>query len=123
MKILLIEDDIQLSTTIAKFLTLRGYDVITTLDGKKAIEYIEMTNFDFYIIDINIPHYNGLEITSYIRNKSLLIPIIIITASLDIQSLQIAYKNGCNEYIKKPFHLEELEIRINHLLQQPTLSI
>lgn len=120
MNILLIEDDIQLNTTIESFLQFKEYKVTPLFDGKKAIDYIDMLKYNLYIIDINLPHISGLDIVKYIRNKDIKTPIIMITASLEIDNLKVAYSNGCSEYIKKPFHLEELEIRINKLLSCTT---
>ncbi len=92
--------------------------VVSLFDGDKAISQIDMIRYDLYIIDINIPNVNGLEIVKYIRQKDLSTPIIMITASLELDNFKIAFKNGCNEYIKKPFYLEELDIRINNLLSK-----
>jgi DNA-binding response OmpR family regulator len=116
MKILLIEDDIQLNTTIKKYLELKEFEVISLTDGEVAINTIEKNHFDLYIIDINLPNINGLDILKYIRQINSDIPIIIITASLELSNFQNAFSYGCNEYIKKPFYLEELEIRINNIL-------
>lgn len=118
MKILLVEDDIQLNTTISNFLKLKDFEVISLCDGDKAIDLIDEIKFDLFIIDINIPNVNGLELVQYIRNKSILSPVIIITASLELENFKKAFENGCNEYIKKPFYLEELEIRIDNLLKK-----
>ena len=65
---------------------------------------------------------NGLDLVQYIRNKDLNAPVVMITASLELENLKTAFKNGCNEYIKKPFHLEELEVRINNLLNTTTIA-
>ena len=116
MKILLIEDDSMLNETITDYLKLKGNEVIGSEDGTDAVNLIDKSNFDLYIIDINIPHINGLEIVKYIRNKDIDTPIIMITASMELDSLKSAYKNGCDDYIKKPFYLEELTIRISKLL-------
>jgi len=116
MKILLIEDDSILNETITDYLKLKGNEVIDLEDGADAINVIDKSNFDLYIIDINIPHVNGLEIVKYIRNKDIATPIIMITASMEFESFKLAYKNGCDDYIKKPFYLEELNIRIGKLL-------
>jgi len=118
LKILLIEDDIQLNTTMSNFLELIGYDVVALGDGDEALEMIDIMHFDLYIIDINIPNIGGLEILEYIRKKEMFVPIIIITASMELQNFQDAFNYGCNEYIKKPFFLEELEIRMNNLLSK-----
>ena len=115
MKILIIEDDIQLNTTITNFLRYKGCQTTSVEDGEEALEYIDKNFYDLYIIDINIPKVSGLEVLKYIRQKDLITPVIIITASLELENLKTAYKNGCNEYIKKPFYLEELEIKIDKI--------
>ena len=71
-----------------------------------------------YIIDIDIPHISGLEIVKYIRQKDISTPIIMITASMELENFKTAYQNGCDDYIKKPFYLEELQIRIDKLLSK-----
>ena len=118
MNILLIEDDLTLNELITDYLKLNGNSVVSLEDGMNAIDTINKTNFDLYIIDINIPHINGLEIVKYIRQKDISTPIIMITASMELQNFKTAYKNGCDDYIKKPFYLEELEIRIDKLLSK-----
>ena len=116
MKVLLIEDDIQLNTTITNFLKLLSYDVTSSMDGEVAINTIDSIDFNLFIIDISLPKISGLDIVKYIRQKDTITPIIMITASMELENFQKAFKNGCNEYIKKPFFLEELEIRINNLI-------
>jgi len=118
MNVLLLEDDIQLNTTITNFLTFNDYEMTSLIDGEKALSLIDEINFDLYIIDINVPNINGLELLKYIRQKDISTPIIIITASLELKNFKTAFESGCDEYIKKPFYLEELEIRINNLLEK-----
>lgn len=118
MNILLIEDDLTLNELITDYLKLNGNSVVSLEDGMNAIDTIDKTNFDLYIIDINIPHINGLEIVKYIRQKDLSTPIIMITASMELENFKTAYENGCDDYIKKPFYLEELKIRIDKLLSK-----
>ena len=118
MRVLLIEDDIQLNTTIANFLKLNKYDVASLTDGEKALLQIDQRDFDLFIIDINLPTINGLELVRYIRQKNVATPVIIITASLELENFKKAFEFGCDEYIKKPFYLEELEIRINNVLEK-----
>jgi len=116
MKILIVEDDIQLNTTISNYLLLKGYEVQSVFDGKKALNLIN-EKFDIFIIDINIPEVNGIELLKEIRKTKSNIPVIMITASLELENFQESFKSGCNEYIKKPFYLEELEIRIDKLIK------
>jgi len=118
MKVLIIEDDVQLNTTVSDFLRDNGYEVVSLYDGEDAINEIDIAGYDLYIIDINIPNINGLEIVKYIRQKDLHSSVIIITASMELENFKTAFGNGCNEYIKKPFYLEELKIRINILLNK-----
>jgi len=116
MHVLIIEDDNQLNTAICNFCEIKGFHVASETDGLKAIETIDSKTFDLYIIDINIPGMNGLDLLHYIRTTDIDTPIIIITASLEVKNFSTAFENGCSEYIKKPFHLKELDIRINNLL-------
>ena len=116
MKVLIIEDDIQLNTAITEFFNLKAFNCISVTDGLQAIQQIDSETFDLYIIDINIPEVNGLDLLQYIRKTDIHTPIIIATASLEIENFTTAFKNGCSEYIKKPFHLKELDIRVNNLL-------
>ena len=116
MRILIIEDDVQLSIAISEFCKIKAFDTVSIKDGLEAIDRIDNEHFDLYIIDINIPRISGLDLLKYIRKTDLDTPIIIITASLEIQNFSTAFENGCSEYIKKPFHLKELDIRINNLL-------
>ncbi len=113
MKILLIEDDYQLSKAIEKFLKIKQYEVETVDDGEIAIDCIDSSIYDLYIVDINLPNVSGLDIIKYIRQKDKNSSIIIITASMEVDNFLEAYKNGCDEYLKKPFHLKELEVIIN----------
>ncbi len=116
MKALVIEDDIQLNKAIKTFLNLKNYDVTSSFDGEKAILTIDANEFDIYIVDINLPNVNGLDIVKYIRQKNKDTPIIMVTASSEVDNFTRAYENGCSEYIKKPFHLKELDIRMQRLL-------
>ena len=116
MNVLIIEDDVQLNIAISEFFKIKAFDIVSVKDGLDAIDQIDNGNFNLYIIDINIPRINGLDLLKHIRKTDLNTPIIIITASLEIQNFATAFENGCSEYIKKPFHLKELDIRINKLL-------
>lgn len=115
MKILLVEDDFQLATAIETFLKIKNHQVETVHDGEKAIDCIDSATYDLYITDINLPNVTGLDIAKYIRQKDKNSSIIIITASLEVNNFLEAYSNGCDEYLKKPFHLKELEVLVNKL--------
>ena len=123
MKVLLVEDDTQLNTTITSYLKTKPFEVTSIEDGADAIDLIDGNTFDLYLIDINIPSISGLELLKYIRQTNIHVPVIIITASLEINNLTDAYDKGCNEYLKKPFHLKELEVRINKLINTNLPSV
>jgi len=114
--VLLVEDDLQLAKIVKKILESRGFNVTLIDDGIKALEEIKNRTYDLYLIDINIPGISGLELVRFIREVDKNGIIIMITASLDEYYFEKAYEYGCDDYIKKPFHATELEVRINHLL-------
>ena len=118
MNILIIEDDLTLNELITDYLKLNDNVIVSLEDGINATGTIDKRIFDLYIIDINIPHISGLEIVKYIRQKDISTPIIMITASMELENFKTAYQNGCDDYIKKPFYLEELQIRIDKLLSK-----
>ena len=117
MKILLAEDDFALSKAITTFFKIKAYQVVHYDDGDDAYDDISLDNlYDIYVIDINLPNISGLDLVKRIREIDKTVPIIIITASVDIKDLETAYDFGCSEYIKKPFNLKELNIRLSKLL-------
>lgn len=121
LNVVIIEDDIQLNLVLSEYFTMKDFKTICIHDGMEAMEFIETASphkINLYIIDINLPSYSGLDIVKYIRKIDIQTPIIMVTASLEIQNLTDAFDFGCSEYIKKPFHIKELEIRVNKLMQK-----
>ena len=122
-RVLIVEDDIQLNTTVKKFLEINNFNVTNSFDGYDAVTLIDSNDYDIYLIDINLPNINGLDIVKYVRKKDITAPVIMMTASLEIDNFITAYDNGCSEYIKKPFHLKELQIRMDNLLNKKNSDI
>ncbi len=118
LRVLLVEDDLQLAKIVKKILISKGFFVVLRDDGIFALEEIKNNLFDLYLIDINIPGINGLELVKYVRNLYNESFIVMITANIDEYYFEKAYSYGCDDYIKKPFHIKELEVRINHLLNK-----
>lgn len=114
MKILLLEDDHLLSKILTKHLSL-DYDVTSVYDGDTALETVEEEKFDLLILDSNVPGLTGLELIKELRSYSDTTPIIMITAYQDTIHLKKAFIHGCNDYIKKPFELDELDMRIANI--------
>jgi len=114
MKILLLEDDALLSKILTKHLK-KSYDVTPLYDGDSALEKVETEKFDLLILDSNVPGISGLELIKELRSYNDTTPIIMITAYQDTLHLKNAFTNGCNDYIKKPFELDELDMRIENI--------
>jgi len=122
-KILLLEDDEILSQTIAQLLVEDGYDVNIVGDGEDALEATYVNNFDLYLLDINVPLLNGINFLKLSRDAGDETPAFFITALSDTDSLTKAFDSGCDDYIKKPFELDELLIRINAKIKKANPSI
>lgn len=114
MKILLLEDNIALNRAIKKVTELDNHTTISYLDGQDVLDNIDDV-CDLYILDINVPNINGLELLDIIYTKNNKAKVIIISSNIDIHSIYKAYKLGCMDYLKKPFHVEELRIKIDKL--------
>lgn len=114
MKLLLLEDNEKLNQTITKRLKLKGYEVDSFMDGLKAYESIDEGYFCF-ILDINVPNLDGVNLLKRIREYYDEVPVIIISASVELDIIKEAYDFGCNDYLKKPFFIDELEIKIDKL--------
>ncbi|RUM70094.1 MAG: DNA-binding response regulator [Sulfurovum sp.] len=119
MKILLLEDDRFLNQAINKFLSAEGHTLDLFRDGNEALLSISHDSHDLLILDINVPHLDGLSLLEMIHEKKIQIPTIFISAMLDIEDISRAFELGCHDYLKKPFHLKELTMRIDRILQTP----
>lgn len=115
MNILLLEDDIILNELVEEFLDSLGHKITCEYDGLEALSTIDENSFDLLLLDVGIPTLSGFELLQELRERKNLTPTIFLTSLSDIQSLEKAFSLGCDDYIKKPFDLKELEIRINHL--------
>lgn len=117
MKILLVEDDVMLGEAISKHIESTGHVVTWIKDGNQAHELIAKKNFDLLLLDINVPGMDGLTLLETVHSEKIRIPSIFISALVDIEDISRAYDIGCFDYLKKPFHLKELSLRIEKLLQ------
>lgn len=117
MKILLLEDDLQLNEAISQYLTSTGHVVISSRDGKTALEILNEQKFDLLVLDINVPEIDGLTLLEKIHAQKRMIPTIYISALIDIEDITRAFDLGCFDYLKKPFHLKELTLRINKIMK------
>jgi len=115
MKILLLEDDMILSEIIEEFLNELQYEVYPVYDAAEAEDLAYSTNFDLLLLDVNVPRGNGFEFLGDLRKVGNKTPAIFITSLDDSDDMQKGFDKGCDDYIKKPFELKELELRINNI--------
>lgn len=114
MKVLLLEDDITLNKSIAQVLKFNGFELDQFYDGLSAYESLTRI-YDLYILDIDVPNVSGIEMLKEILDRDKVSNVIMISADNSIEVIERAYNLGCSDFIKKPFHLKELELKIEKL--------
>jgi DNA-binding response OmpR family regulator len=116
MKLLIIEDDVLIRKTVEMKFRKEGFDVVVAIDGKDGMEKFQTTNPDIVLTDIMLPYLSGLEIVRVIKsmpNRS--IPVIVFSTMGQETMVEEAYRLGADEFVKKPFSLAELAIRVKRL--------
>ncbi len=117
-KLLLLEDDLTLSETIVDYFEEQGFEVIAVYDGDEAQEVIYEQRFDLFLLDVNVPSLNGFELLKTIRKDGNTTPAIFITSLNSMDSLEKGFKSGCDDYIRKPFELKELFLRVQTIIKR-----
>lgn len=123
LKILLLEDDMLLSEIIEEFLLSLGYEVTLTLDGEEAQNIALSEKFDLFILDVNVPFLNGFEFLKSFRDLHDNTPAIFITSLNTPADMHKGFEVGGDDYIKKPFDLSELELRIENIKKHFKLNL
>lgn len=118
MKILLLEDDTLIAEQIKEYFELFEHKVDLYSDGLELIENANPDCYDIMLLDINTPGMSGMDVLREFRELSVTTPAIFVTAMSDLSHLKEAYGIGCNDYVKKPFDIEELELRIEQLVKE-----
>lgn len=116
-KVLYVEDEIFLAKIVSETLQSRGYEVTLEGDGSKVLPKFEATKPDVCILDVMLPNKDGFSIADDIREKDPNVPIIFLTAKSDVSDVVNGFKLGGNDYIRKPFSMEELIVRIENVLK------
>lgn len=112
INLLLAEDEIALGTIIKESLESRNFNVFLCENGETALETYKMNTFDVLVLDVMMPKKDGFTLATEIRKTDLETPIIFLTAKSQTQDVVQGFKIGCNDYLKKPFSMEELIVRI-----------
>ena len=123
MKILLVEDDEFIGESIKDYLELQDNRVDYYPSPLNALEEVYPSHYDIFLLDINMPEMNGYEFYEELKRYASDVPVIFITAYSDIQHIEKAFEVGAADYIKKPFELRELELRIKRLVFKKTNRI
>ncbi len=120
MKILFLEDDPVISDIVKDFLldSINDCEVNHCFDSATALQIAEDESFDLYLFDINVPGISGIELLKNLREFSDATPTIFITAHQELKYLQDAFNVGANDFLRKPFELEELHARIDNIKRQ-----
>ncbi|MDA8972253.1 response regulator transcription factor [Saprospiraceae bacterium] len=122
MRILLVEDEENIRDVVKLNLELEDYEVITSGNGKDALKKIEEQHFDLLILDVMLPDVDGYQICEQVRLSNMEVPIIFLTAKDTSLDRINGLKKGADDYLTKPFHLEELLLRVNNLIKRSSKS-
>jgi DNA-binding response OmpR family regulator len=114
MKILILEDNDALLNVMKLALSRESYKVDCFTDGQEALNAIA-NGYSCFILDINVPSIDGIEVLKYIKSSHPNVPVIIISSNHELEKIQSSYEKGCNDYIKKPFFMYELVHKVKSL--------
>ena len=117
-RILLLEDDITLNETITEYLEEQGYEVESVESGDEAMDKIYENSYDLLLLDVKVPDISGFDLLKEVRSRGNTTPAIFITSLDSIDDLSEGYESGCDDYIRKPFALKELAMRMATILKR-----
>lgn len=118
-KLLLVEDDVALAERVRDWLADENFTVEIATDGTTALGFISQYEYDVIILDWNLPEMTGLELCKRFRSKRGQTPILILTGRTEIEDKVVGFEAGADDYLTKPFALEELSLRIKALMRRP----
>jgi len=117
-RILLLEDDITLNETVSEYLEELDYRVDVVEDGEEALEMMYENSYDIFLLDVKVPSLNGFDLLKEARRRNIQTPAIFITSLNSVDDLSQGYESGCDDYIRKPFALKELSVRVESILKR-----
>lgn len=121
-RVLVVEDEIQIAKILKIELEYEGYEVVATHDGKSGLEAALQEKFDLILLDVMLPGLNGIEVLRRIRKENNVIPIILLTARNMTMDKVTGLDQGANDYITKPFEMEELLARVRSCIRQNSMA-
>jgi len=120
MRLLLVEDELELSNALVAILKHNNYSVDAVYDGEAALEYLEDQNYDGVILDVMMPKLDGISVLKQLRSKGNNIPVIMLTAKSEIDDKVLGLDYGADDYLTKPFVTKELLARIRAMTRRKT---
>lgn len=115
MKILLLEDDVALSDIMSEYLQDNDFELDHVYDGEEALSRAYETHYDLYLFDVNVPAIKGFDLLKILRDNGDSTPTIFVTSLNDIDDVSRGFQSGADDYLKKPFELAELLLRIKNI--------
>jgi len=112
LKVLIADDELPIRQLLETNLMLEGYETYTAKNGREALEAIKTVSPDVVLLDVMMPVMDGLEVLQYVAEAGLDVRVILITAKVHDDDRLVGWELGCNEYITKPFDLDELLARV-----------
>lgn len=122
MKVLLVEDDLDLSAALIRVLTRRGMVIEHCMDGARALERLTQSRYDVVMLDLGLPIVDGLQLLLRIRAKGHDVPVLVVTARGRVGDKVTGLNAGADDYLAKPFDLEELEARLHALCRRSSAA-
>lgn len=116
IKVLLVEDNVKIVENITTYFK-EEMEIESVYDGGDAINYLNSCDYDIVVLDLMLPEVNGMSVLNYISKKSLNVGVIVLTAKEGLGDKLKAFNLGANDYLTKPFYMEELKARINAILK------
>ena len=123
MRLLIVEDNASLAEWLAKLLRGENYVVDCVYDGESATLGIDLQNYDLVVVDLTLPKMDGIDVIRDLRRRGFSMPVLILTAKDALQSRVEGLNAGADDYLIKPFEIEELEARLKALLRRSTTTL
>ncbi|MCK4966357.1 sigma-54-dependent Fis family transcriptional regulator, partial [bacterium] len=121
-KIMIVDDDQFIRNSLMNVFTSKGYDIVSCGDGKTALERVDVEFPDLMLLDIKLGDMNGLDVLKQIKSKHSELPVVMITAYTDVNTVVSAMRTGAYDYLEKPLDLDRIDIVIERVLERIKLS-
>ena len=118
MKLLVIEDEIRLADILSDWFQKKGFEVTVCHDGLSGYEKAQNENFDVILSDVMLPGLDGFQLVRKLREKKIATPVLFLTARVELQDKLEGFEAGAEDYLTKPFDMEELDARVRVLLRK-----